>query len=50
MDRYQDLPVDLGDATLLAVTTALGLDTVFAFDSDFRIYRLRDGSALTLIP
>lgn len=50
MDQYQDLPMDLGDATLMAVAAALGLDTIFTLDSDFRIYRLRDGSALTLIP
>lgn len=50
MDQYQDLPMDLGDATLMAVAVALDLDTIFTLDSDFRIYRMRDGSALTLIP
>lgn len=50
MVKYADLPMDLADASLVVAAEALGLKEIFTLDSDFRIYRLRDGAALTLIP
>jgi len=50
MDKYHDLPMDLADASLVAVADQLGMKTIFALDKDFHIYRLRDGSALQVVP
>lgn len=49
MAQYQDTPMDLADASLIATAESLALHSVFTFDSDFYIYRLADGSALELI-
>jgi len=50
MNKYQDLPMDLADASLVAVAEVRGFTQIFTFDSDFRIYRLADGSALEVVP
>jgi predicted nucleic acid-binding protein len=49
MDRYQDHPMDLADATLVAVADFRGLHKVFTLDTHFHSFRLRDGSALDVI-
>jgi predicted nucleic acid-binding protein len=50
MDKYQDRPMDLADATLVATAESLSLRDVFAIDQDFHMYRLGDGSVLRVIP
>lgn len=50
MHRYSDHPMDLADATLVAVAEAKGLHTIFTLDSDFMAYRLRGGRHLQVIP
>jgi len=50
MAKYRDTPMDLADASLVAVAENRKLRSLFTFDSDFYVYRLRDGSALVLIP
>lgn len=50
MQTYSDLPMDLADATLMVAAESLSLNQIFTLDSDFRIYRLRDGSVLQTIP
>lgn len=50
MRTYRNLPMDLADASVVAVAEATGERQVFTFDGDFRIYRLRDGSTLTVVP
>jgi len=50
MRTYRDLPMDLADASLVAVAEAAGWHQVFSFDGHFRIYRLRDGSSLDVLP
>lgn len=45
-----NVPMDLADASIVAAAEVLGLDRVFSFDGDFRIYQLADGSYLDLIP
>ena len=50
MKKYQDTPMDLADASLVAVAESMKLKQIFTIDSDFRIYRLSDGSALEIIP
>jgi predicted nucleic acid-binding protein len=50
MEKYSDAPMDLADASLVAVAESLSLGRVFTLDSHFRIYRLADGSVLELVP
>jgi predicted nucleic acid-binding protein len=50
MEQYRDLPMDLADASLVALAEERGLDRVFTLDGDFRIYRLPRGRAFTIIP
>ena len=50
MERYADTPMDLADASVLAVAESRSLSRVFSIDSDFRIYRLKSGRALDLVP
>jgi hypothetical protein len=50
MDKYQDQPMDLADASLVAAAESLSLGRVFTLDRDFFIYRLADSSALEVIP
>jgi uncharacterized protein len=50
MARYRDTPMDLADASLVAVADALTLRTIFTLDSDFRIYRTHDGGAFDIVP
>ncbi len=49
MEKYQDTPMDLADASLVAVAERLSLRRVFTFDTHFYIYRLSDGSMLEMI-
>jgi len=50
MRKYQDRPMDLADASLVATAEARSLSAVFTLDGDFRIYRLANGATLDLIP
>lgn len=50
MDKYQDIPMDLADASLVATAEGLRIQRIFTLDSDFYIYRLADGSALACTP
>ncbi len=49
MQQYRDTPMDLADASLVAVAESRTLRRVFTTDSDFYVYRLADGSALEVI-
>jgi predicted nucleic acid-binding protein len=40
MARYRDHPMDLADATLVALAEASALRTIFTLDEHFRSYRL----------
>jgi uncharacterized protein len=40
MEQYQDTPMDLADASLVAVAEATGLRRVFTIDKDFFIYKI----------
>jgi predicted nucleic acid-binding protein len=50
MDKYQDIPMDLADASLMAAAEGLRMQRIFTLDNDFYIYRLADGSALECMP
>lgn len=50
MEKYRDVPMDLADATLVAVAEERGLKRVFTLDSDFDVYRLRGRASFEIIP
>ncbi len=50
MEKYHDTPMDLADASIVAAAENLSLHRLFALDSDFHFYRLKDGSALEIVP
>jgi len=50
MRRYRDLPMDLADATLVALAEERGLGTIFSLDRDFKVYRLARGKPLKVLP
>lgn len=50
MEKYQDTPMSLADASLVAVAESRALKRVFTTDSDFYVYRLADGSSLEVVP
>ena len=49
MQKYSDRPMDLADASLVAVAESRSSRRVFTIDSDFHIYRLSDGTALDIV-
>jgi predicted nucleic acid-binding protein len=51
MKKYHDLPMDLADATLVALGEEMGLSKIFTLDhKDFEIYRPRHRKQFSLIP
>jgi predicted nucleic acid-binding protein len=50
MEKYRDLPMDLADATLVALAESLGQRQVFTLDADFQVYRWRDREPFELTP
>jgi len=50
MEKFNDSPMDFGDASLVAIAETRRLRKVFTFDHHFWGYRLADGSALEPIP
>jgi predicted nucleic acid-binding protein len=49
MAKYRDLPMDLADATLVAVAEIRTWRIVFTLDEHFFAYRLSDGSTLDVV-
>jgi predicted nucleic acid-binding protein len=50
MEKYRDTPMDIADATLVAVAEALSLKRVFTLDSDFEVYRYRGRELFEIVP
>lgn len=50
MERYRDHPMDLADATLVAVAEDRDLRTIFSLDQHFRSYRIRTRRYLHVVP
>lgn len=50
MQRYSDLPMDLADATLVALAEERQLITVFSLDKDFYIYRFGRNKHFRVVP
>ena len=44
--KYHDLPMDLADASLVALSIETGITDIVSIDSDFEIYRLPNRSTL----
>lgn len=42
MNKYRDLPVDFGDASLVALAERLGILDIATIDTDFDVLRTRD--------
>ncbi|HZT43216.1 MAG TPA: PIN domain-containing protein [Chthonomonadaceae bacterium] len=50
MQLYQDAPMDMADASLVAVAEAMDLRRIFTIDSHFYAYRMRNGRTFEVIP
>jgi predicted nucleic acid-binding protein len=50
MREYCDLPMDLADASLVAVAETLNESRIFTLDSHFRAYRIRGTSVFDVVP
>jgi hypothetical protein len=51
MEKYEDLPMDYADATLVALGEELGIDEVFTLDRrGFSVYRLWDRKPFRILP
>jgi uncharacterized protein len=44
--KYRDLPMDLADASLVALSIETGIERIICIDSDFNVYRLLNGKPL----
>ncbi len=49
MATYRKVPMDLADASLVAAAESLSIRHIFTSDSDFYIYRFRDGTAFEIL-
>ena len=50
MTKYKDLPMDLADATLVALAEERGDRRVFTLDADFQVYRIHGRQRFTIVP
>lgn len=50
MEKYKDVPMDLADASLVALAEASGLKQVFTLDTDFYVYRIGGKDTFEVIP
>lgn len=50
MTKYADLPMDLADATLVALAEERGDRRIFSLDDDFQVYRLNGRHRFDVLP
>ena len=50
MKQYRDVPMDLGDASLVVLAETLRQNVIFTLDRDFYIYRLPGNQGFQVIP
>lgn len=50
MAKYSDLPMDLADATLVALAEAHNQPRILTLDSDFQVYRLHGRKRFDVVP
>lgn len=50
MRQYQDVPMDVADASLVAAAERLDVRQVFTLDSHFYVYRISGATAFDVVP
>jgi len=50
MAQYRDIPMDLGDASLVVTAEVLDQSRVFTLDRDFQIYRRHGTQPFEMLP
>ncbi|MGH9843489.1 MAG: type II toxin-antitoxin system VapC family toxin [Blastocatellia bacterium] len=50
MEQYHDTPMDLADASLVALAEVSGIKKIFTLDSDFYVYRINGKDIFEVIP
>lgn len=50
MEQYSDRPMDLADATLVALAEERGDRRIFTLDADFHVYRFRGRTPFEVVP
>jgi predicted nucleic acid-binding protein len=50
MERYADRPMDLADATLVALAEERDTNRIFSLDADFHVYRFKGRRRFEVIP
>ena len=50
MDKYADRPMDVADATLVALAEARNERRIFTLDADFHIYRIHGRRRFEIVP
>jgi uncharacterized protein len=50
METYADRPMDLADATLVALAEERALTRIFTLDADFHIYRIKGRRRFDVVP
>ena len=50
MTKYSDRPMDLADATLVALAEERRLRVIFSLDGDFQVYRIRRRQRFDVVP
>lgn len=50
MRKYHDLPMDLADASLVAMADAENIRTIFTLDKDFKVYKTKQNKHFKLLP
>jgi len=51
MKKYRDLPMDMADASVVAVAEAENISAIFTLDhKDFKVYRTKHGKPFRLLP
>ena len=49
MEKYQDRPMDLAEATLVVTAESLKVRKIWTFDSDFFFYLINDQESFDVI-
>ena len=50
MKRYRNVPMDLGDASLIVLAEVMDTTTIFTTDNDFLIYRMKNRRSFRPVP
>ena len=50
MEQYEDTPMDLADASLVAAAEVLGISRIFTTDSHFYVYQIGGKRPFEVVP